>query len=108
MRFLVLALVVLAAVALTSEAQSEDVPTTCQEARQWHLAAAMRFSLRDEQDFHRGAAWSAEELDAYGWDACEGWEMDSHGPLADGRTDAEALDEALEAQDEEQAQRVGQ
>lgn len=60
----------------------------CQEARVWHLQAAMRHSEATDQEYHLGAADAAYMLAEYGAGACEGWDYDAQptGINAQGET----------------------
>lgn len=74
---------------------SAQEQSPCQQAAVWHLHQALRWSISEDQDFHRGAAQAALDLDNMGND-CSGWENDATRPGIDGDSSAAAGD-ALQA-----------
>lgn len=48
---------------------------SCDEAENWHRFEAMKYSMRDAQVYHAGAAAQAEAL-GFDGESCAGWESD--------------------------------
>jgi len=97
-RLVLLACLVLAAFAVGGASAQDEVglvPHPCLDAAVWHLHQAMQFSLAVDQDWHRGAAAAAVDLDGLG-DSCDGWQDDASRPGPDGDGSADGAD-ALQA-----------
>lgn len=79
LRFVALiALVSLACLASSGGAQLSN--TECHAAKNWHLREALRYSERDTQDYHLGAAEAASLMETSSGASCTGWQNDAQGP----------------------------
>lgn len=79
-----LGFLLIATVALGGGAQAQDgglVPEqqSCEAAAIWHLTQALRWTDREDQSYHMGAADAAERLATRGDASCDGWMDDSEG-----------------------------
>lgn len=85
MRPLILANIILAAFLLAlavqpAMGQGGSEESSCNVARVWHLQQAMKWSERQYQDYHAGAANAARLLASYSDDSCPGWQDDATAP----------------------------
>jgi hypothetical protein len=79
--FLALSLLLVVAVATSSDAQLSGAQD-CKDAAKWHREQALKWSLREDQDYHLKAAVAAEELSADGH-TCTDWRSDRGQPYYD-------------------------
>lgn len=78
------AFVAVGGMALAPMVQGQLGSTECVEAAEWHRQMGLKYSERQDQEYHYLAAELADDLAAKNG-SCAGWDLDARGSYMDGQ-----------------------